>query len=72
LNEHNHAGDPTYVAYVHCKCRHPDCKAAAVEYRQRLQNRRRQADWSDLRFKKADAQIPPVSSSPELTPELVA
>jgi hypothetical protein len=74
LDEHNHTGDPTYIAYVHCKCRHPDCKAAAVEYRQRLQERRRRGDWRDLRYKlRPDslADEPVVSEGAVSSPEPV-
>jgi hypothetical protein len=51
MAKHTHGGDPTYYAYVHLKCRHPECQAAAVEYRDRLRQRRMQGDWRDLRFK---------------------
>jgi hypothetical protein len=77
MPDHNHIGEPTYAAYVHENCRHPDCKAAAIEYRQRLQKRRRQGDWQDLRYKDEPQKAlePPViqalaepSPAPETAP----
>lgn len=58
MPDHNHIGEPTYAAYVQ-GCRHFQCKAAAVEYRQRLRERHMSGDWRDLRLKQP---LPPVEA----------
>jgi hypothetical protein len=47
--KHTHLGDPTYLAYVHDKCRHPDCKKARDEYQLRLAQRKLNGEFVDLR-----------------------
>lgn len=49
--EHTHIGDPTYVAYVHSKCRHPDCCKAHDEYKLRLAQRKLNGQFVDLRLR---------------------
>jgi hypothetical protein len=50
-NEHSHVGEPSYYAHIHLRCRHPDCRAAAVEYRARLKSRKKSGEFEDHRFK---------------------
>lgn len=66
--KHTHDGDSTYFAYVHLSCRHPSCAAAAVEYRERLKDRKRSGDFADLRFKENQEQ----SSAEDVLRNLVA
>lgn len=49
--KHTHLGDPTYLAYVHDKCRHPDCKKALDEYQLRLAQRKLNGEFVDLRLR---------------------
>jgi hypothetical protein len=48
--EHNHVGDPTYVAYS-LGCRHGHCLAAFNEYKLRLAWRKLSGEYRDLRLR---------------------
>jgi hypothetical protein len=50
VQDHNHVGDPTYVAYT-LGCRSRDCLSAFNEYKLRLAQRKLSGEYRDLRLK---------------------